>query len=156
MEVRKTSTFFGVELGSVDFMYTAEAYGRVFYIHPEVISQNGGKFEFPIYNVDVVEVSGKKAVIVPGGKIMRIFEVGEGEIEDAYGCQTMSYYVFDKAQWRDIMKAVIIVAEPEEPHQPTIEWVDGNGNRWISIMDIHTGAVKTAPNTNPPPEEEED
>jgi hypothetical protein len=154
MEVTKSTNFFGVDISSVNFIYTAEAYGRTFYIHPAVIEKNGGKFEFPIYNCEVIEVTGKKIVVIPGNGIMRTFQIdGDGEIEDAYGSTIMSYYEFDEKEWREQRKAVIIVSEGRNP---TIEWKDGNGNRWISTMDIQTGTIETIPNPNPPPEVEDD
>jgi len=150
MKIEVTKTFFGVDISSVDFMYTAEAYGRTFYVHPSVVEQNGG-FEFPIYNVNVIEITTRKIVVVPGNNIMRIFEV-DGEIEDAYGTQTMSYYVFDEQDWKEKIKAVIIVSSGKKT---TIEWRDANGFRWMSTVDIN-GNVETIPNPNPPPEEDED
>jgi len=154
MEVTKTTNFFGMDISSVNEIYTAEAYGRVFFIHPAVIEGNGGKFEFPVYNVSVIEVTGRKVVITPGNDIMRVFEVdGEkAEIEDVYGSQTMSYYVFDEKDWREKRKAVIIVSSDKKT---TIEWRDANGFRWMSTIDIN-GNVETIPNPNPPPEEDED
>jgi len=156
MEITKTFTFFGVELGSVDFMYTAEEYGRTFYIHPAVIEQNGGKFEFPVYNVSVIEVTGRSVVVVPGDSIMRKFEVKDGEIEDAYKSRMMYCYVFDREEWREKTKAVVMIATPTDKKTPIIEWVDGNGSRWMSTVDIETGTIETVPNPNPPPENDED
>jgi len=155
MEVTKTTTFFGVDVSSVDFIYTAEAYDRVFYIHPAVIEGNGGKFEFPVHNISVIEVTKKTIVVVPGDGIMRVFEVRDGEIEDAYNAHMMYYSIFDQEEWKEKTKAVVMIATPGGK-KPIVEWRDDDGNRWMSTVDMETGSIETIPNPNPPPSSEEE
>jgi len=139
-------------------MYTAEAYGRTFYIHPSVVEQKWGKFEFPIYNCEVIEVTGRTVVVIPGTKMMRVFEMNDekSEIEDAYKSRMMYYNVFDREEWREKTKAVVIIASPTDKKTPIIEWVDGNGSRWMSTVDIQTGTIETVPNPKPPPSDEDE
>ena len=154
METTRTTYVFGMDISTINYVYTTTAYGREFIIHPSVIETNNGKFEFPVNGCDVIEVTGKQVIVVPGNKTMRIFEVENGEIEDAYKSHMIYYDVFDREKWQEKTKAVIMVCSKEK--KPTIKWVDGSGNRWMSTVDCETGAIETIPNPNPPPEEEEE
>jgi hypothetical protein len=153
--MRVTTNFFGVDISNTNFMYEVEAYGRVFYIHPAVIEENGGKFEFPVHNVSVIEVTKKTIVVAPGDGIMRVFEVRDGEIEDAYNAHMMYYSIFDQEEWKEKTKAVVMVSTPGGK-KPIVEWVDNNGSRWMTTVDMETGTIETVPNPNPPPPSEEE
>jgi len=158
MEVTRMKTIFGIDISNIDHVYAGVEYGRSFIIHPYVISQNGGKFEFPVYNCDVIEMSGKMVIIVPGNKTMRVFEVDdESEIEDVYKSPHIMYYdVFNREKWKEKTKAVIIVTPPNYEKNPIVEWKDGAGNRWMSTIDCETGEIETIPNPNPPPPADEE
>jgi len=159
VQVVKTTKFFGMDVSEINEVYTAEIYGREFIIHPSVVASNGGKFEFPVNGCEIIKIAGS-IIVVPGEKVMTFFSAGEeSHIEDTYGCgcgcQVIYHTIFDRKKWEERDIGVIIVANKDQ--KPTIEWIDGEGNRWVSTVDCATGTVEeTVPNPNPPPEEEED